>query len=62
MAAWWRAQEFATIYDWERECPELVLPPEGHVRLVRTDWAVETRPGHTGTYVATYGPLEGSGE
>ena len=30
VVAWWNRHRMK-IFDWETECPELLLPPEGHV-------------------------------
>jgi hypothetical protein len=34
LLAWWRHRHEARPFDWVEECPELRIPPEGHVRLV----------------------------
>jgi hypothetical protein len=34
LLAWWRHRHDARPFDWVEECPELRIPPEGHVRLV----------------------------
>jgi len=38
---WWRAltrrHRAPAPYDWEMECPELRLPPEGHVRKLNEE-------------------------
>jgi hypothetical protein len=39
LLAWWRHRHEPRPFDWVEECPELRIPPEGHVRLVsRSAW------------------------